>query len=1196
MKKEMFWVLVAALLAVLMVSPVVSQVNFTVNSTGDGGDSNLGDGACDDGTGDCTLRAAIEQANALPGRARIGFNIPGVFGTVRIIQPTTPLPRILEPVIINGYTQLGASPPNTLLIVLDGSLISSAAGLQMDGGNSTVRGLVINNFVDGTGIVINSDENAIEGNYIGMDAASTIPQPNSVGISIFAANNRIGGNTFNARNIISGNNEGIIMFPGAFGNRVQGNWIGIDALGGTYGNSSGGVYLRAGVFNNVIGGINSDQGNTIAFNGGDGGVILFDSGAGNAILSNIISSNAGLGIDLGLQGVTANDDGDGDTGPNNLQNFPVLTSAVTTNVGGVGTRTRIEGTLNSTPNTRFRLEFFASSACDPSDHGEADQFIGSTRVTTESDGNAQFTANLTNPATNSVSPGQFITATATEVSGRNTSEFSQCIEAGAVYVVNSTGDNADSNVGDGTCDDGTGDCTLRAAIEEANAVARLDAIIFSIPSAGPHTIQPASALPPITKPATINGYTEQGAAPATRTTPATLMIELDGSIAGSGTNGLEISLADNCLVRGLVINRFDGAGINLLSSNNLIHGNYIGTDVGGTAALGNGTGIAIDGNNNRIGTRNPRARNLISGNVANGIEIEGDGNVVQGNFIGTDKNGTTSLGNGSDGVCTTQSGSPENNRIGGIARGAGNLISGNTANGISLFGVGDIVQGNFIGTDKTGTVALGNSENGVLVHGDNISIGGPTRRARNIISANGANGIKITFATGTAVKGNFIGTDVTGTVVDPDGIPFSGDELGNSENGVEVTSVGDNNTIGGTTPGARNIISGNRDGIDINTGATGNQVQGNYVGTDVTGTIDLGNFGEGVSIHEGASNNTIGGTTPEAGNLISGNGHYGVNIFAGADFNLVQGNLIGTDKNGTSSLGNDGGGVRMGSPGTLDNTLGGTASGAGNIIAFNGDDGVFIDNTNTNAILSNSIFSNDGLGIDLDPDGVTANDAGDGDTGANNLQNFPILTSAITDGSSITIDGTLNSTSNTTFTLEFFANPVCDPSDHGEGESFIGSTTETTDGSGDATFTINFSSAVPAGQFVTATATDPNNNTSEFCECIDVLAGVPKQNVSPGDEPAAPLAYSLSQNYPNPFNPSTTISYSLKKPGEVKITIFDLLGQKVRSLVQGHKSAGRYSVRWDGRNEAGRPVSSGTYFYRLKAGEAVQTRRMLFLK
>ncbi|MCZ6817896.1 MAG: CSLREA domain-containing protein, partial [Calditrichaeota bacterium] len=207
MKKEMFWVLVAALLAVLMVSPSASQINFDVNSTGDGADSNPGDGVCNDGTGTCTLRAAIEEANALPGKNRIGFNIPGALGTVHIIQPTTALPRILDPVIINGYTQPGASPGALpiLLIVVDGGALPSAAGLQIDGGNSVVKGLAINNFANGTAVIINSDRNVVQGNYIGMDVTSTISQPNSVGISIFAANNRIGGNTLNARNILSGN-------------------------------------------------------------------------------------------------------------------------------------------------------------------------------------------------------------------------------------------------------------------------------------------------------------------------------------------------------------------------------------------------------------------------------------------------------------------------------------------------------------------------------------------------------------------------------------------------------------------------------------------------------------------------------------------------------------------------------------------------------------------------------------------------------------------------------------------------------------------------------------------------------------------------------------------------------------------------------------------------------------------------------
>ena len=185
----------------------------------------------------------------------------------------------------------------------------------------------------------------------------------------------------------------------------------------------------------------------------------------------------------------------------------------------------------------------------------------------------------------------------------------------------------------------------------------------------------------------------------------------------------------------------------------------------------------------------------------------------------------------------------------------------------------------------------------------------------------------------------------------------------------------------------------------------------------------------------------------------------------------------------------------MGIIGSPSNTIGGMVPGAANIIAYNGNFGVGLAFDATgNAILSNAIFANvpffssEALGIDLDLFGFThvgvlPNDPGDGDTGSNNFQNFPVLTSATTGG----VEGTLNSTPNTTFRLEFFANSVCDPSGFGEGETFLGSTTSTTDGSGNTNFTAIF--PVPLGDIVTATATDPNNNTSEFSACgLEVTA------------------------------------------------------------------------------------------------------------
>jgi CSLREA domain-containing protein len=566
------------------------------------------------------------------------------------------------------------------------------------------------------------------------------------------------------------------------------------------------------------------------------------------------------------------------------------------------------------------------------------------------------------------------------------------------------------------------------------------------------------------------------------------------------------------------------------SSGNLVQGNLIGTDKTGAIITSNiYDGVRIDAaSSNTIGGTTAEARNVISGNRI-GVEIFGatsTGNLVQGNFIGTnatgtdittDSTGTIKLGNNT-GVKINNA---PNNTIGGATAGARNIISGNDSvfegvinpcpggrSGVEIFGSGSTenqVQGNFIGTDVTGTIKLGNGRGvtpgaGVEIIGaHNNTIGGTTVGTRNVISGNKL-GISISNAgiptatdppTGNLVQGNFIGTDVTGTI-----------DLGNELDGV---SLGGNlNTIGGTTAGARNIISGNDvAGINLASG-TGNLAQGNFIGTDVTGTVALGNGqGEvfkdgrahaGVSITGDAVSNTIGGTSAEARNIISGN--KGTGIFTDATGNFVQGNFIGTDVSGNNNLGNmfDGLFLVFGS----NNTIGGTGSGAGNKIAFNNRNGLFLPSFfivfgpagTGNAILSNSIFSNASLGIDLSPissvNGINPNDLGDTDAGANNLQNYPVLTSAASSGSGTTINGTLNSKANTLFTLQFFSNTICNGSGNGEGESFLGSTTVTTDGSGNASFTAIVSGTATPGQSVTATATDPSNNTSEFSACIPV--------------------------------------------------------------------------------------------------------------
>lgn len=204
--------------------------------------------------------------------------------------------------------------------------------------------------------------------------------------------------------------------------------------------------------------------------------------------------------------------------------------------------------------------------------------------------------------------------------------------------------------------------------------------------------------------------------------------------------------------------------------------------------------------------------------------------------------------------------------------------------------------------------------------------------------------------------------------------------------------------------------------------------------------------------------------------------------------NRVQGNFIGTDGTDTGLLNNSRGVQIDGAP---DNTVGGTTTGARNVISGNDGPGVFVKgNAATgNRILSNSVHSNGQLGIDLAasfaPDGVTANDAGDGDTGPNNFQNFPVLSEAAKSGKKKTVvEGTLNSTANTTFTIQFFSSLETDSSGNGEGRRFLGQTSVTTDASGNVSFTAT-TPRVAAEQVVTATATnETTGDTSEFSRTV----------------------------------------------------------------------------------------------------------------
>ncbi|MEG4858743.1 SdrD B-like domain-containing protein [Microcoleus sp. K1-B6] len=382
---------------------------------------------------------------------------------------------------------------------------------------------------------------------------------------------------------------------------------------------------------------------------------------------------------------------------------------------------------------------------------------------------------------------------------------------------------------------------------------------------------------------------------------------------------------------------------------------------------------------------------------------------------------------------------------------------GNT--GISLESNGNTVAGNYIGINSAGTAASPNALFGVAVQngGSNNIIGGIAPGDRNVISGNTADGIVIVGGSGgNQVLGNYVGTNAAGTAALP------------NASGVTIVGV-PNNTVSG------NVISGNSNSgtVILNPGATNNILTGNFIGTNFDGTLPVPNTAFGVAIQGGATNNIIGGTTPAARNIISGNGNGVALVDPTTVANSLFGNFIGVGANGTTPLPN--------TTGVLinlanNNAIGGTAAGQGNTIASNLGSGVNIIAGTGNSIQNNSIFANAGIGIDLGNDGITANDAGDADTGANNLQNTPVLTTATASAGSVTVAGTYNSTPSTTFTLQFFANTPPGT----QGQTFIASIPVTTDAAGNAAFNQTFPAAVTEGQLITATATDAAGNTSEF--------------------------------------------------------------------------------------------------------------------
>ncbi len=718
-----------------------------------------------------------------------------------------------------------------------------------------------------------------------------------------------------------------------------------------------------------------------------------------------------------------------------------------------------------------------------------------------------------------------------------------------------------------------------------------------------------------------------------------------GTIATPNNNGIVLNnSANNNTIKNNLISGNLTAGIVLKKVNgNTIIGNKIGTNLNGNSAIPNENGIMADSSsNNIIGGINSSDRNLISGNSQAGILISGrssTNNTIQGNYIGTNSTGDEKIPN-LYGVTITKS---HGNIIG-----KGNLISGNEDIGVLLTGKytrENIIKGNLIGTDVTGTKMLSNHK-GIIIKSlaNSNKIGGKTIQDRNIISGNLEIGIYIEAADSNITIGNLIGTDISGMnkIAIPFKNPTPGQEYLDSlvqGNGIEFNSTAKHNILGGYEYGERNVVSGHKVygvvyygncsenhlynnfiGTDITSknslpnatgicfdcashnndvincvlsgnlsyglfyvtrGTEGNRFLGNMVGVDSSGTVAVPND-IGIVVSTGTRYNIIGGDSQEERNIFSGNrlsgmmitnqlteyneikGNYfgtditgtvaipnrygitlttfakhnniennllsgnemaGLIIYENADSNLIVGNKIGTDINGSSAIPNGNGGIYI-DQGASYNTVG--THDKPNIIAYNIDGGILIKNELTlyNKLSGNSIFDNDGLGIDIFPFSVVnENDNGDWDSGPSDMLNFPVISHVgyNSNNEKTWITGNIDSQNPSLITIEIYKS-TGDTSDYGQGKEFIGSVNPDEYGAWNM-----ITELLNLNDTITAIAIDKDGNTSEFSLNSDITLNI-------NDSYQKNLNLSV---FPNPCSDNLNISFKNNDLKNVNISVYD---------------------------------------------------------
>ncbi len=1069
------------------------------------------------GAGNTIGGTAVGASNVIAGNSSYGIELAGTSQT--LVEGNAIGTNLANAAGLGNYyfgMRLIGSSQNTI-----GGTTTAARNVISGNNGYGILLVDANNFYGVTGP---SNQNVIEGDYIGVAANGKTALANTsdgVNIQGISSGNTIGGSVSGAGNVISGNEgNGVdLTGPGATNNVVAGNIAGLDATGTVaVGNLHSGVEIQAGASGNTIGGLTTADRNILSGNHYDGdsrGILIEGSGTDlNVVVGNYVGLNA-----AGTAAV-AND------------NSGILVTGGPQNntIGGSTTAARNVISGNALGGIVF-------------------QSVGTT-------GN--------------VAEGNW-----TGLNAAGTGIVANL--AGIAFIDGATGDSALKNVISGNLDSGISiiayDTGTGASsnLVQGNLIGTDPTGQIAMGNTGPGiVIENASANNTIGGTSTgagnvISGNTAAGVSISGTGTSGNVLIanligtNVNGAAALANASGVAIgagassnTVGGTVAGNGNVISGNSGDGVGDIDANsNLIAGNWIGTVAGGTAALANtGDGVYVAGSSSiTIGGTGLGAGNLISGNDSNGVEINDSTNsLIQGNLVGLDQTGTLPLGNTGDGVLVDYG--SLSNTIGGPVAGARNFIAAN-ADGVVVTGsatAGTVIAGNLIGTNVEGTAAVGNMAGIDLQGGAGTTIGGATSLARNLISGNADDGIDIaTNATNTVIQGNYIGVDQTGTK-----------PVANVGDGISV-SDSSGITIGGTAHGTGNVISANQGtGVTINGGGTGASILGNLIGTDESATSALGNGTFGVFIN-GSADVEVGGTAPGSRNIISGNAQAGIGLFGSATGELIEDNLIGTDLTGSVAIGN-GNGIQIDS-GSYNNTIGGTTAGAGNTIAFSTGIGVNVDATagTGNEIRLNAIFSNTGLGIDLGGNGVTPNNSA-GHAGPNNYQNFPVITAVTSSGGTTTVTGSLNSATGTAFAVDFYTLSSLNASGYGEGRYLLGSATVTTDGTGNAAFSFQFTTPAGGARFVTATAIDPNGNTSEFSQefgsdiaptavigfsrlTVNAGASVPFDGLGSLDPSGNPLSYSwLFGDTETATGPEPTHTYTTPGTYTVALTVNDGFG------------------------------------------------------